>query len=121
EAPWGAAEAGVPVTWDIVLAVVGRLREIEALSTAAAMLLRDGRPPALIEDGAVRHAQQRIDTSQLADTLRAIARHGAAGFYRRWVAEAIEREVRAGGGVLTTEDPAGYEPKIVVEPGASYR
>jgi gamma-glutamyltranspeptidase / glutathione hydrolase len=116
-----AAEAGVPVTWDIVLAVVGRLREIEALPTAAAMLLRDGRPPALIEDGAVRHAQQRIDTSQLADTLRAIARHGAAGFYRGWVAESIEREVRAGGGVLTTEDLAGYEPKIVVEPGASYR
>jgi gamma-glutamyltranspeptidase / glutathione hydrolase len=116
-----AAEAGVPVTWDIVLAVVGRLGEIEALPNAAAMLLRNGRPPALIEDGDVHHAQQRIDTSHLAHTLREIARHAAAGFYRGWVAESIQREVRAGGGVLTTDDLAGYEPKIVVEPGASYR
>jgi gamma-glutamyltranspeptidase/glutathione hydrolase len=116
-----AAEAGVPLTWDIVLAVVARLREIEALPNAAAVLLRDGRPPALIEDGDARHAQQRVDTSHLADTLREIARHGAAGFYRGWVAQAIAREVRAGGGVLTTEDLAEYEPRIVVEPGASYR
>jgi gamma-glutamyltranspeptidase/glutathione hydrolase len=116
-----AAEAGVAVTWDIVLAVVRRLSEIEALPNAAGMLLRDGRPPALSEDGGVRPAEQRIDTSQLADTLREIARRGAAGFYRGWVAQSIEREVRAGGGVLTTEDLAEYEPKIVVEPGASYR
>src|SRR5215470_14874252 len=45
-----AAAAGVPITWDLALAIVGRLADIEAMPNAAAVLLRDGRPPALPED-----------------------------------------------------------------------
>jgi gamma-glutamyltranspeptidase / glutathione hydrolase len=117
-----AAAAGVPITWDLVLAIVGRLTEIEALPNAAALLLRDGRPPKLAEDGsAPLGAADRIDTSRLAETLRAIARDGADGFYRGWVAEAIARELKAGGGILTTDDLASYQPKITVEPGGWYR
>jgi gamma-glutamyltranspeptidase/glutathione hydrolase len=117
-----AAEAGVGVTWDLVLAIVGRLNEIESLPDASALLLRDGRPPTLPEDGGLLDGtDERIDTSQLAKTLREIGRHGAAGFYRGWVAEAIEREVTADGGILTADDLAGYQPKITVEPGAWYR
>jgi gamma-glutamyltranspeptidase / glutathione hydrolase len=117
-----AAEAGVRVTWDVILNIVGRLPEIEALPNAAALLLRDGRPPKLVDDGGHPFApDERIDTSRLATTLREIARHGAAGFYSGWVAEAIEREIKAGGGILTTDDLASYRPKITVEPGAWYR
>jgi gamma-glutamyltranspeptidase/glutathione hydrolase len=117
-----AAEAGVRVTWDLVLAIVGRLREIEVLPNAAALLLRNGRPPKLPDDGGLRDGtDERIDTSRLAKTLREIARHGAAGFYRGWVAESIEREVKAGGGILTTDDLASYQPKITVEAGAWHR
>ncbi|MGI8422060.1 MAG: gamma-glutamyltransferase family protein [Gaiellaceae bacterium] len=116
-----AAEAGVRVTWDLVLQIVGRLDEIEALPNAAALLLRNGRPPKLPGDGNAPGPEERIDTSRLARILREIARHGAAGFYEGWVAEAIEREVRAGGGILTAEDLASYRPKIAVEPGAWYR
>jgi gamma-glutamyltranspeptidase / glutathione hydrolase len=117
-----AAEAGVLVTWDLVLAIVGRLAEIEAQPNAAALLLRDGRPPRLPEDGGLPHGtHERFDTSRLAETLREIAGHGAAGFYRGWVAEAIEREVKAGGGILTLDDLASYQPRITVEPGAWYR
>jgi gamma-glutamyltranspeptidase / glutathione hydrolase len=117
-----AAEAGVRVSWDLVLAIVARLKEIEALPNAAALLLRDGRPPKLTEDDvASRGPDERIDTSALAKTLREIARHGAAGFYSGWVAEAIEREIKAGGGILTTDDLASYRPKITLEPGAWYR
>jgi gamma-glutamyltranspeptidase/glutathione hydrolase len=115
-----AAEASVRVTWDLLLAVVGRLREIEAFPDAARMLLHEGRPPALAEDGTLPN-EQRIDTSRLADTLREIARRGSAGFYRGWVAESIEREVLAGGGIVTTEDLASYRPRITVEPGGFYR
>src|SRR5262245_1052080 len=87
-----AAKAGVPVTWDIVLAVVGRLEEIEAQPNAAALLLRGGRPPKLPEDGDPPQGRdERLDTSPLAETLGEIAHHGAAGFYRGWVAESIER------------------------------
>jgi gamma-glutamyltranspeptidase/glutathione hydrolase len=117
-----AAEAGVRVTWDLVLAIVGRLKEIEAQPGASALLLRDGRPPKLREDGAPPDGtDERIDTSRLAKTLREIGRHGAAGFYRGWVADSIEREVTAAGGILTADDLAAYQPKIAVEPGAWFR
>jgi gamma-glutamyltranspeptidase/glutathione hydrolase len=116
------AEAGVRVTWDLVLAIVGRLREIEAMPNAAALLLRDGRPPKLPEDGGLRSgSDEKIDTSLLASTLREIARRGAAGFYSGWVAEAIVQEIRAGGGILTADDLDAYRPKVTVEPGAWYR
>jgi gamma-glutamyltranspeptidase/glutathione hydrolase len=113
-----AAEAGVPITWELVLAVVDRLEEIEALPNAAAVLLRDGRPPALPETPA---SHERLDTWKLATTLREIARHGAAGFYRGWVADAIAHALRAGGGLVTAGDLAAYRPKLAVEPGAWYR
>jgi gamma-glutamyltranspeptidase / glutathione hydrolase len=115
------AEAGVRVTWDLVLAIVGRLKEIEALPGASALLLRDGRPPTLPEDGAPPgETDERLDTSRLAETLREIGRRGAAGFYRGWVADSIERELRAAGGILTADDLAAYQPKITVEQGAWY-
>ena len=117
-----AAEAGVPITWDLIVAIVGRLDQIEALPNAAAVLLRGGRPPRLREDGGLPDGtEERIDTSPLATTLREIARHGADGFYRGWVAESIAREARAGGGTLTAGDLASYEPRITVEPGGWYR
>jgi gamma-glutamyltranspeptidase/glutathione hydrolase len=117
-----AAAAGVRVSWDLILNIVGRMGEIETLPNAAALLLRDGRPPRLADDGGHPDGPvERIDTSRLAKTLQEIARRGAAGFYGGWVAEAIEREVRAGGGILTAEDLAAYRPKITVEPGAWYR
>jgi gamma-glutamyltranspeptidase / glutathione hydrolase len=117
-----AADAGVRVTWDLVLAIVSRLQEIEAQPNAAAALLRGGLPPKLLEDGGLPGApEDRIETPRLATTLREVARHGAAGFYRGWVAESIEREVGAGGGILTAADLASYRPRITVEPGALYR
>jgi gamma-glutamyltranspeptidase/glutathione hydrolase len=117
-----AAEAGVRVTWDVILAIAGRLEEIESLPSAAALLLRKGRPPTIPENGGLPDgADEVIDTSRLAKTLREIGRHGAAGFYRGWVAESIEQEAKRGGGILTAQDLASYQPKITVEPGAWYR
>jgi gamma-glutamyltranspeptidase / glutathione hydrolase len=117
-----AAEAGVCMTWDLALAIVGRLKEIESLPGAAALLLPHGRPPKIPEDGGLPDGSvERIDTSRLATTLREIGRHGAAGFYRGWVAESIEGEVKAGAGLLTADDLAAYQPKITVEAGAWYR
>jgi gamma-glutamyltranspeptidase / glutathione hydrolase len=117
-----AAEAGVRITWDVVLAIVRRLKEIESLPGAAALLLPKGRPPKIPEDGDLPdRTDERIDTSRLAETLREIGRHGAAGFYRGWVAESIEREVKVGAGILTADDLAAYQPKITVEAGAWYR
>ena len=65
--------------------------------------------------------RDRIDLSELAGTLRRIAREGAAGFHDGPVAEAIEREVRANGGLVTAADLRAYEPRILVEQPARYR
>ncbi|MDQ3994431.1 MAG: gamma-glutamyltransferase [Actinomycetota bacterium] len=113
-----AAEEGVPVTWNLVLAIAARFEEIRSLPEAAALLLRDGKPPRL---PSLDREGDRLDLSELATTLRRIAREGAAGFYTGPVAEAIEREFRAHGGFLTADDLATYEPKILRESPATYR
>ena len=113
-----AAERGLDVGWSLVLFLNERLAEIRRLPAAADLLLRDGdlpRPPGW---GGVR---DRIDLSELAGTLRRIAREGAAGFHDGPVAEAIEREVCANGGLVTAADLRGYEPRILLEQPARYR
>ena len=47
-----------------------------------------------------------LDLSELARTLRLIADEGPSGFYEGRVADLIEQEVRAGGGILTAGDLA---------------
>ncbi|MBK5189519.1 MAG: gamma-glutamyltransferase, partial [Gemmatimonadaceae bacterium] len=46
----------------------------------------------------------------LANTLRAIAANGASAFYSGPVADAIDAEMRRGGGIITKEDLARYAP-----------
>src|SRR5262249_59157613 len=101
-----AAAAGVPVTWDLVLAIVARLKEIDGLPNAAAFLLRDGRPPRLPEDGSASSGVgERIDTSRLIAPLREIADRGAEGFYGGWGGGGGERRGRGGGGAVSRGDP----------------
>jgi gamma-glutamyltranspeptidase / glutathione hydrolase len=117
-----AAEAGVPVTWELVLAITARMEQIEALPAAAALLLPAGRPPSLPEDGAASvMGAERIDVAGLARTLREIADKGASAFYAGPVAESVVREVRAGGGILSAKDLVDYAPRVSVEQGGRYR
>ncbi len=47
---------------------------------------------------------------ELASTLAAIGRDGAAAFYRGPIGEAIVRTVHSTGGIITAADLAGYQP-----------
>ncbi|HRP09055.1 MAG TPA: gamma-glutamyltransferase, partial [Gemmatimonadales bacterium] len=47
----------------------------------------------------------------LARTLEAIRDHGADGFYRGWVADSIEAEMKRGGGLISKADLAAYQAK----------
>jgi gamma-glutamyltranspeptidase/glutathione hydrolase len=47
----------------------------------------------------------------LAETLARIAESGPAGFYEGETAEFIEKEMKAGGGLITKEDLKNYQPK----------
>ena len=49
--------------------------------------------------------------ADLARTLEAIKAHGRDGFYRGWVADSLEAEMRRGNGIMTAADLAAYEAK----------
>ncbi len=53
----------------------------------------------------------RIINLPLANTLKAIAAKGEAGFYQGWVAEAMVNKTQATGGILSLEDLKAYTPK----------
>lgn len=113
-----AAQAGLPMSWTLLLVIAPLLQDIRALPHTAGMLLRDGqlpKPPGQLGGG------DRLDCSELAATLRRIAEHGSAGFYDGPVAAAIERECVAHGGILSAADLASYRPRILREQPQRYR
>lgn len=79
---------------------------------AAELFLHHGRAPAI----GTLHRQPRM-----AETLRAIARHGHAGFYQGWVAEDIVSRLQAAGGLHTLDDLAATQPEYVRPIATDYR
>lgn len=63
----------------------------------------------------------RLRQPELAHTLELIADHGADAFYTGPVAEQIVAEMRHGGGLITKEDLAAYQPKLREPVKATYR
>jgi gamma-glutamyltranspeptidase/glutathione hydrolase len=63
----------------------------------------------------------RLVQSELAHTLRAIAKQGPDAFYRGPIARAIAGEVQQRGGLLTVEDLASYRPKLREPLRGTYR
>ncbi len=80
--------------------------------TAAIQLPKGGHP---IEPG------WRLVQPELAKTLEAIAAKGAAAFYTGPIAQAMADDVQARGGLLTTEDLAGYKPVVREAVRGEYR
>ncbi len=80
-----------------------RIDRIRVSGEAARIFLPGGELP---------DAGSRLANPDLAGTLEAIAREGAAGFYRGRVAEAIAGASREGGGSLTLDDLATYRARV---------
>jgi len=76
-------------------------QQLRKYPATAAGFLPDGRAPAVGE----RFAQH-----DLAETLRRIGSVGATGFYSGRTAALIEDEMRRGGGIITRDDLARYQP-----------
>lgn len=78
------------------------------------VLPRMARYPASIEkftdDGASKAAGQLWRQPDLADALQRIAEQGPDGFYKGKTADLIVDEMQRGGGIITHEDLATYEP-----------
>jgi gamma-glutamyltranspeptidase / glutathione hydrolase len=79
---------------------------------SAAIFLAHGQP---------YRAGERLVQRDLARTLRRIARHGAAGFYRGPVAQAIAASSRAGRGLITRADLEQYRPRELAPIECDYR
>jgi len=93
------AEDGFPVDERYVDLVAGRVKLLNNYPTAAAIFLDHGAAPKV---GWV------LKQRQLAETLKAIAQQGAAGFYEGPVARELAASVSAGGGIWSVNDLNRY-------------
>jgi gamma-glutamyltranspeptidase / glutathione hydrolase len=99
------ARRGVPMDWYLAGVIGMYAEELSRFPEAARTYLRDGRwpprPPHLVDGDRVRYPA-------LSRTLSLIGKEGASVFYRGELAQAIEAEVRRGGGILDRADLARY-------------
>lgn len=93
-----------------IRATAADLRRFEG--SRAVFFKRDGEPLG---------AGEVLKQPDLARSYRAIAREGPAWFYRGEYAVALERWMRANGGILTAADLAGYAVKSRTPVESSYR
>lgn len=77
------------------------LAKLQKSPASAALWAPGGKP---LEVGAI------VKIPELATTLERIRDRGSDGFYRGDTAAAIVAEMKAGGGLITAEDLAGYQP-----------
>ncbi len=83
--------------------------DVSMIESSAALLAADPTSATIFLDaGAAPGVGDKLRQKDLARTLKAIARHGADGFYRGKVAEALVAASRAGGGLLTAQDLTQY-------------
>ncbi len=76
-----------------------RLQDLRRYPATRAIFLHEGAPPP---------AGHLLRQPELADTLTALATHGAAGFYEGEIAQRLVESVRRHGGIWTLEDLRDY-------------
>ena len=79
---------------------IGRDTRLSKFPASATHFLPGGAPPPI---------GTAFKQPDLARTLAAIRDHGAAGFYRGWVADSLVAEMKRGGGIISRADLAAYQ------------
>lgn len=115
------AEAGFRVRphvhyWWTHGADLGRVQVVERLAFS-----ETGRQAYLRADGTPKKIGEHVANPDLARTLALIAREGAEAFYTGEIAERIDADFRAHGGLLTGEDLATYRTVRGAPLRGSYR
>ena len=91
---------------------------------AGAKLLKQDPTAAKIffrPDGSALQPGDRLVQTDLADTLEAIAKGGPDAFYKGPIAQKVEAAMKAGGGIMTAQDLAGYTVTETAPVTCSYR
>lgn len=112
------AVAGLPVDARLQRRIAALETEIRRFPATAAWLLPGGRVP---QPATADATGDRLDTTELAATLRRIADEGTAGFYGGPFADALDREMTTNGGILRADDLAAYRPRAYEEAFRTYR
>ena len=106
------AEAGLAMDWVQLLYICEHHDYLRALPPIHAHFCPGGELPKIPGQFG---GGDRIDLSELAATMRRIAAQGPAGLHEGEIAALIAKEVKAGGGIMTAADLAGYRPKVMIE------
>lgn len=106
------AEEGYPVTKTLSEMMSNYYDKLVQFPEAARVYLKDGLA---YEPG------DKLVLKDLARTLRLIAAQGPDVFYRGEIADAVVKEMAAGGGLITKEDLAAYRPKLREPVRGTYR
>jgi gamma-glutamyltranspeptidase/glutathione hydrolase len=106
------AKGGFPVSDALARSLKEYLPEFRKHPASLAQFTKSGTPYA------VGDVLKQLD---LARTLERVAEQGPAGFYEGETAAFIEREMKAGGGVLTAADLKAYEAKKRTALRGTYR
>lgn len=96
--------------------------DIDILQTATEAFRKDPATAALfLHHGQPWQVGDKLVQKDLAKTLKAISRRGAAGFYKGPVAAAIVKSSQSGGGILTQADLAQYSTRELKPIECDYR
>jgi gamma-glutamyltranspeptidase/glutathione hydrolase len=106
------AEDGIVVTDGLSQSLKQVLPRMQKYQASIAKFTNDGTP---LEAGEIWRQPD------LARSLKRIAEKGPAGFYEGETADLIVAEMRRGGGIITHEDLAAYEPKRRTPIRGTYR
>ena len=108
------AEEGFVVGWWTAASIFGRIRLFSKFPEWRRIYLQEGQWP-YNPYTYTMSKPQILANGDLAKSLSSIAEEGPDAFYKGWIAQAIAEEMERGGGLITAEDLAIYEP-IVHEP-----
>jgi gamma-glutamyltranspeptidase/glutathione hydrolase len=106
--PWKAVVAPAIALARDGFEVTERLHQVLAAYTP--LLSKSPATAALwLADGKARATGDKVKNPELAAVLARIAERGPDGFYKGETAAAIVAEMKAGGGIITADDLAGYK------------
>jgi len=97
------AENGFPVSQKLAQEFKYQRKDLQRFSVSSRIFLKDG---------AMYNAGETFRQPELAETLKRIAKNGAADFYRGETARVMVQDITAMGGLVTMEDLAQYQPKV---------
>src|SRR5258707_9122005 len=105
------AEQGFPVSEKLVREFAEERPGLQQFSMSSHIFLNDGK---------MYRAGDLLRQPVLATTLKRIAKRGPPEFYRGKTAQMLARDMAAAGGLITRDDLATYQPKILEALHGSY-